>query len=175
MKAIAEISLMLVMLFTGGLALAQSGAMHEPVSPAPSVAAARCVYTDNDALCSPGQGRSQNAAQFPRRAPSPPAYPPTPPQYRVHAAPGPVLKGALIGSLIGFGFGAAGGKHRGGQDRLGLGALVGFIGAGLGAAIEANHSLHRYHYPYGRALWPYEELDEMSSRKPAGPSSHSTK
>ncbi len=168
MKVTAEVALALAMSCASGLALAQSGAVHEPAGSGTGVATARCAYTDSDAQCS-----SPAAPQFPRRAPGPPPYPPPPPQYRVHAAPGPALKGALIGGLIGFGFGAAPGGNRSTQARLGLGAWVGFIGAGIGAAIAADHASYRYHYRYRHAPWPYEDEDEMSSRKPTRPRSAS--
>src|SRR5581483_3052254 len=174
MKLIAETALLVAMSLASDIAFAQSETLREPISPPTAVSAARCAYTDGEARCSSHEGRSSTAAspQFPRRPPAPSAYPPPPPRYRFRTERGPALKGALIGGLIGFGFGSIPSGNRNTQARLGLGALVGFIGAGLGAAIGADHALYPYHHRYRYAPWPDDGAeDEMSTRRPTRPRS----
>jgi hypothetical protein len=63
--------------------------------------------------------------------------------------------------MIGFALGAVAPKQgTTGKTRFALGTLVGLAGAGIGAAIAANHSSYHLNSPY--TPWPDE--DETASR-----------
>jgi len=78
--------------------------------------------------------------------------------------PTPSLKGALIGGLIGFGVGAARSGDTSPKGRVGMGLLVGGLGAVIGAGIGAAFPGH---YHYRRATWPDDEMasDSRSGNK----------
>lgn len=136
------------------------------------VAFARCAYTPTDNNCadeiSPTNGHGSNStttlAQTPHRMPGPiPGPMGGPPMVR----PGmwmsrPSTAHVLIGGLIGFGFGVAAGARgsAGVRGSIGIGALFGFIGAGIGAGIPSLPSPRYY-----RRDWPDDE--EASRSKPA--------
>lgn len=134
------------------------------------VALARCAYMPSTpgcaALAADSSGQSSvSAAQFPRRMPGPRGYPPPPPRMRMAGPmPAPSLKGALIGGLIGFGVGAARSGDTSPKGRVGMGLLVGglgaVIGAGIGAALPGP-------YHHRRAAWPDDEAasDRRSGNK----------
>jgi len=130
-------------------------ALGQSDSLSPQVALAKCAYAVSGTECSSSD--TTTLAQFPRRGPSPRRYPPPPRVHMARSMPGPSWKGALIGGLIGFGIGAAKPGEASVGTRVGLGAFIGFIGAGMGAAIGANHANYHYHYRYPRGPWPDDE------------------
>ena len=137
------------------------------------VAFARCAHTPTDNDCageiSPTNGHNSNStttlAQMPHRMPGPmPGPMGGPPMVR----PGiwmsrPSTAHVLIGGLIGFGFGVAAGARgsAGVRGSIGIGALFGFIGAGIGAGIPSFPSPRYY-----RRDWPDDDEDASRS-KPA--------
>lgn len=143
------------------------------------VAAARCQYTPGDDACSgesdsaQPQGRNDGTlAQLPRQMSRPPFRTGHPAMGRP-AYPGmwqPRYEGspahALIGTLIGFGLGAAVGAkgNIGVRGTLAFGAIGAGIGAGIGFSLPSCH----FRNPYWHR-WPYQD-EEASSRKTAKPS-----
>lgn len=136
------------------------------------LALARCAYVSASPGCLPqavSSGHSTTiVAQFPRRMAGPRGYSPPPPRMRmVGPMPTPSLKGALIGGLIGFGLGAARSGDTSTKSRVGLGLLVGGLGAVIGAGIG---SAMPGHYRPRRVEWPD---DETASDRRSGNTSRS--
>lgn len=164
--------LILAMLLVTASAFAQRSAIHDSNESTTAIVAARCAYALSDPSC-PGpttaasDQRRTAPPTFPRRGPAPPPYPPRPRGIRMaNPAPGPVFRGAIIGGMIGFALGAAAPKEASGRDRFGLGMLVGLAGAGIGAAIGANHSYYRSPRVY--EPWPDEEGAALHSKDAPG-------
>ncbi len=162
-KALTVTFLVGLVLSASRFAAAQSGAADSPDSATPTIAAARCAYTQGNELCSPapavsGNDRTVRIAQSSRHG-----YPPPPPMHLARPEDGPSVKGALIGGLIGFGLGAAKSGDSSARARVGLGIVVGSIGAVLGAAIGANHSYYRHYHRYRYEPWPYDYEEETAS------------
>lgn len=160
--------LMLALLVAMSSALAQTENSQTMSAQPDGVAVARCAYAQTDEPCAsvkaPGQplsarGDDKTLAQLPGPRQGPPM--------ERAAYPGPWMSTpspghALIGGLIGFGFGAAAGAKNGGVGgALAVGSLVGLIGAAIGATVPSFPRPNRY-----RRGWP--DYDEDASRsKPA--------
>ena len=164
----SRIALVFAMLWTTGYAVAQRNDANDPTD-STEIATARCAYALADAGClkpntaARDGGRETPVAQFPRRVPGPPPYPPRPHGVRMaNPMPSHSLRGAAIGGLIGFALGAAVPKDGTVRNRVGLGIIVGLVGAGMGAAIAANHA---YYYRYPRGPWPDEEETASLARR----------
>lgn len=138
---------------------------------AQQVAVARCAYTEAEQACAsnakkaPDAGSNTTLAQLPRRM-----GPMGPPMGRA-AYPGmwmsrPSPAHLLIGGLVGFGVGVAvGARNNGGvRGSLGIGALFGLIGAGIGAGVPSFPSPRYY-----RRGWPDGNDDEEASQSNPGP------
>jgi hypothetical protein len=145
-----------------------SNELHGPI------AAARCQYTPgacaevSDSAAQRSANDDHTLAQLPRRGPGP-RFGPRGPMGRT-AYPGMWRSQgspahALIGTLIGFGIGAAVGA----KGNIGVrGSLVfGAIGAGIGAGIGFRVPALRSRSPYWRR-WPDRD-EEASRRKPMKP------
>lgn len=166
MKPSPKVALLLAVLLTTGSALAQNRQTPAPVESGSAIDSARCAYAVTDPRCSTANPTSSErgpttAVQFPRRAPGPPPLPPRPRSVRMaNPAPGPVVRGIVIGGMIGFALGAFAPQQATGRTRFTLGMLVGLAGAGIGAAIAADHSSYRFHRQYD----PWPDEDEAASR-----------
>lgn len=167
MRSYAGIAFLFALLW-----ITSSAAAQQNDQSASQVALARCAYISSSPGClsravSSGQS-TEAAAQFPRRVPGPRRYPPPPPRMRVAGPmPAPSLKGALIGGLIGFGLGAARSGDSSAKGRVGLGLLVGGLGAVIGAGIGAATPSH---YHNRRVAWPDDET--ASDQRPSKESRH---
>jgi hypothetical protein len=177
--------------FLLGLLLLASSALAQTADSAPTndvpndlaknlpkqVVAARCAYTQAEKACagaanSPNPadaGGSPTLAQLPRRMG--PMGPPMgraayPGMWISRPSPAHVLIGAAFGFAIGAGFGSQGNASV--RQSLGVGALFGLIGAGIGAGIPSFPS-PRYH----RRDWPDDD-EEASRSKPAPAAREST-
>jgi len=136
------------------------------------VALARCPYRQNEEGCpaaSPDPEANKTLAQMPRRTgPMGPQGPPTPMRGPVYPETwGPQFSPghALIGAAIGFGFGAAACSRNGVRSALGVGMLVGLMGAAIGAGIPS--------FPhYRRRGWDDEEAFRRKPRLPKPGASH---
>jgi hypothetical protein len=140
------------------------------------IVAARCQYMPADHACagvsdSAGQRNASDGgtlAQLPRRGPGPPFRPrgpmgraSYPGMWRSEGSPAH----ALIGTLIGFGLGAAVGAkgNIGVRGSLVFGAIGAGIGAGMGFSVPSFPSRNRHW-----RRWPDED-EEASGRKTAKP------
>jgi len=143
-------------------------AVGQSDSLSPQVSLARCAYAVSGAECSSSDATT--LAQFPRRGPGPRRYPPPPRVHMARSMPGPSWKGALIGGLIGFGLGVAAPRDANAGKRVAAGTFIGFIGAGIGAAIGANHANYHYHYNYRypSGPWPDDEEAKSSNKRATG-------
>lgn len=128
---------------------------------------AHCAYAPTDTICE-ANAPSGNApadhdtlAQLPGHMPPPPSHLHEAPMggpYRGSLAGAPDGRHVLIGAAIGFGLGAAAGSKSGVRASFGIGALFGFIGAGIGAGIQSFPHPSRY-----RRRWDDDE--EASNRR----------
>lgn len=157
------------MLFLASSALPQTADSHPATKNGlpPQVVVARCAYTQTDDVCASANGNTL-LAQMPRRMPDPPFRgraplrgPAYPRMWRSEGSPAH----ALIGTIIGFGLGAAVGA----KGNIGVrGTLAfGFIGAGIGFSVPSFPSRYKYRHP-----WPDNDPDndeEASVRKSAKP------
>jgi hypothetical protein len=180
LRLMRNLTASLLLMATAGLlaanALAQTDNSQTSNALTSPIAAARCQYTPADYACAgvSGSAAQLNAnddttlAQLPRRGPGSPfrsrgpmgraAYPGI---WRSEGSP----VHALIGTLIGFGLGAA----MGAKGNIGVrGTLVfGAIGAGIGAGIGFSVPSFPSRNPYWRG-WPGED-EEASRRKTTKP------
>lgn len=131
----------------------------------PSVAAARCQYSQTDDNC-------VTSAQAPRRFPAPRRRcgACARPRPGVPYAPMPVSPSArhvVIGALVGFTVGAIVPANGSARTRLSVGLVGGLFGALIGASIPAYPSYHRQ-----RNRWPDEddEDDDLAQRPHSNPS-----
>ena len=167
MKASSGIVAALTAFFVSGCALAQNSRIPD-MKPTSGTASARCAYALADPGCALRNGEASGdhsvpVAQFPRRSRGRLLLPPRPRSVRMaNPAPGPVFRGAVIGGMIGFALGAVAPKQgTTGKTRFALGTLVGLAGAGIGAAIAANHSSYRSNSPY--TPWPDDERIRLAA------------
>lgn len=146
------------------------------------IAAARCQYTPADHACALASDSAQarrsannetTLTQLPRQRPRPPyrtggpmGRPAYPGMWRAEGSPAH----ALIGTLIGFGLGAAVGAkgNIGVRGTLAFGAIGAGIGAGIGFGIPS--------FPSRRPYWhrwpsPDDEGEEASGHKTTKPES----
>jgi len=75
--------------------------------------------------------------------------------------PEPSLRHTVIGGLIGFVLGATH-SNTAPKDRVGLGLVVGAVGAAIGAAIPSFHGRHSN----PRGPWPDDDAEQMGSNDP---------
>jgi hypothetical protein len=161
----------LAVLLMASSALAQtleSKASNDP--PADDVAKARCAYMQSDPACASAMGnqnaqadRDRTLARMQRPMHGPMGGPPgRGVSYPAQWLPGPSPAHALIGALIGFGFGAAIAAK--GHNDAGNILLIGAIGAGIGAGIGLSIPAFPHRYRYG----PYYPADEAARRSKWG-------
>ena len=136
-----------------------------------SVVAARRQYATADEMCASqaktaqSSGAGKTVAQIPRRFPA--VGPRRPPRPMVaYPMPEPSLRHAAIGGLIGFVLGATH-SNTAPKDRVGLGLVVGAVGAAIGAAIPSFHGRHSN----PRGPWPDDDAEEMGSNNGSAPPS----
>jgi hypothetical protein len=165
MKNLTVISLLLVTLLLGSMALAQAGIAAVPEAPQPqsSVSAER-----SSTPAKTGSGADELLSQYRqyRRFPRGPMYGPS---YGSAYRPKPSLP-PVVGALIGFGIGAAigAGKPVGpGQSHVPMALIGGGFGAMFGGLIGAiaavPHSLAR-----GRSYRPSGPEDDEEGNLPPG-------
>jgi hypothetical protein len=156
-------------------ALSQTDNPHATNELPSLIVTARCQYTPTENACAElidsAQPRSSaNAettlAQLPRQMPRPPfrtgrlpmGRPGYPGMWRAAGSPAH----ALIGTLIGFGLGAAVGAK--GNTGVRGSFVIGMIGAGIGAGIGLSLPSFPSRNPYWHR-WPSQDDDEEASRR----------
>jgi hypothetical protein len=171
--------LLMFVLLLASSALAQAGSSNAtndlakndlPKNDPPKQGAvARCAYTQAEGICSdansrtpaPGPGGTTTLAQMPRRM-GPMAGPPMgrstyPGMWMSRPSPAHLLIGAGIGFAVGVAAGARG--NAGVRGSIGIGAIFGLIGAGIGAGIPSFPSQH-----YHRRDWADDDEEASRSR-----------
>jgi hypothetical protein len=169
MKRKPGVALLLAVVCMAGQAIAQAADERDSTKFSPEVTAARCAYTLSDLACSSNIQQApadsgKSPAQIPRRAPSP-QYPRRSRCVRMaRPMPQPSAKGAAIGGLIGFTLGAILPRDGDARSRVGVGVVLGAIGAGIGAAAGGSQ-------PCGRCQRHRRppDAEEMASNRRAGP------
>lgn len=154
--------------FLAVLLMASSALAQTKGSSAGAVAEARCAYMRCASAAENHDGKwggDQTLAQMQRRSRAPMGRPPMRgASYPQQWVSGPSPAHALIGALIGFGFGAAiaAKGHNDAGNVLAFGALGAGIGAGIGLSIPAFP--HRYRY---RPYYPEDDEASRSRRRDA--------
>ena len=161
MKVLRTVATLIIPLLLTPFALSQA---DQKQAVPPTVAAARCQYSETDNNCI-------TSAQAPRRFPGPrhPSACCPGPRPGVAYAPAPVssARHVVVGALVGFTVGGIVPANGSARTRLSVGLVGGLFGALIGASIPAYPSYHRQ-----RNRWPDEddEDDDLAQHQAPGPS-----